>query len=346
MKPLVSILIPAYNAAPWLAQTLRSALAQTWPHREIIVVDDGSSDHTLAVAQSFASQDVRVQSQPNAGASAARNRAFSLSCGDFIQWLDADDLLAPDKIARQVEAALAHPGRRTLFSSGWAYFTYRPHKARFVPTPLWESLAPCEWMLRKWEHNLHMQTATWLVPRELAAAAGPWDTRLLGDDDGEYFSRVIQQSNGIRFVPRTGSFYRLSGSSRLSYVGASESKMNAQFLGMKLQIGYLLSLASDARARAACVKYLQDWQPHFYPHRMDIVNEARQLAASLGGALPPPRLSWKYVWIQKLLGWRTARQAQLRYNVAKAALLRQGDRLLSGLEPRRELPLPPAPKHE
>jgi glycosyltransferase involved in cell wall biosynthesis len=75
MSPLVSILIPCSNAAPWLAATLASALAQTHPRTEIIIVDDGSSDHSLAIARTFEPHGVRVVTQPNAGASAARNHA-------------------------------------------------------------------------------------------------------------------------------------------------------------------------------------------------------------------------------------------------------------------------------
>src|SRR5215469_16198822 len=96
MKPLVSILIPAYNAEEWIAYTLRSALAQTWPHREIIVVDDGSRDRTTRIVRRFASKGVALFSRENRGQSAARNQAFQFSQGDYIQWLDADDLLAPD----------------------------------------------------------------------------------------------------------------------------------------------------------------------------------------------------------------------------------------------------------
>src|SRR5882672_6611417 len=100
--PLVSILIPAFNAEQWIGETLRSALAQTWPHKEIIVVDDGSRDQTVATARKFEAEGVRVVTQKNSGAAAARNTAFSLCHGDYIQWLDADDLLAPDKIASQL----------------------------------------------------------------------------------------------------------------------------------------------------------------------------------------------------------------------------------------------------
>src|SRR6266850_5014325 len=98
MKPLVSILIPAFNSEKWIADTLRSAIAQTWQRKEIIVVDDGSCDETLAIARQIEVEKVCVVTQKNQGAAAARNKAFSLSQGDYIQWLDAYDLLAPDKI--------------------------------------------------------------------------------------------------------------------------------------------------------------------------------------------------------------------------------------------------------
>jgi glycosyltransferase involved in cell wall biosynthesis len=338
LTAFVSILIPAYNAENWIADTIRSALAQTWPWKEIIVVDDGSTDRTLSVARKFESNEVRVVTQPNQGAAAARNKAFSLSRGDYIQWLDADDLLSPDKVARQMQLATQAKDGRILFSSPWAYFQYRPAKAKFSPSPLWCDLDPTEWLTRKWEGNLHMQTATWLVSRELTSAAGPWDTRLLGDDDGEYFSRVINASNGVRFVPQSRVYYRITPSSRLSYIGRSNKKMEAQFLGMKLQIGYLRARGDSDRVRGACVNYLQTWLRNFYPNRPDLVREAQQLAASLGGRLSLPRASWKYAWIEKLFGFAAAKHTQLYYNRTKSSALRAWDRIMCSVLPAGRLP--------
>ena len=338
MTPLVSILIPAYNAERWIAETIRSALRQTWPNKEIIVVDDGSADGTLTVVRQFESNEVRVVTQPNQGAAAARNRASALSRGDYIQWLDADDLLSPDKITLQMQAAGEIRDRRTLFSSPWAFFRYRPAKAKFIPTPLWSDLAPTEWLTRKWEGNLHMQTATWLVSRELTEAAGPWDTRLLGDDDGEYFSRVINASNGIQFVPQSRVYYRITPTSRLSYIGRSDKKMEAQFLGMKLQIEYLRAREDNDRVRAACVTYLQTWLPNFYPNRPDLVQEAQQLAASLGGRLSLPKTPWKYAWIEKVFGFAAAKHTQLSYNRGKSSALRAWDKMMYAFERHGRLP--------
>src|ERR1700751_400462 len=128
MKPLVSILIPAHNAEAWIADTIRSAIGQSWPRKEIIIVDDGSTDQTFAVARGFASKDVIVVTHENQGAASTRTYAFSLCQGDFIQWLDADDLLSPDKVKKQVEADVEIGDNRTLLSSGWGYFAYRSEK--------------------------------------------------------------------------------------------------------------------------------------------------------------------------------------------------------------------------
>jgi GT2 family glycosyltransferase len=310
-KPLVSILIPAFNAEEWISDTLRSAIAQTWPHKEIIVVDDGSSDQTLPIARQFESDTVRVHTQKNQGAAAARNQAFSLCRGDYIQWLDADDLLAPGKIASQIEALGRLPDKSLLLSGSWGRFMYRYNRTRFVPTALWCDLSPVEWLMRKMEQNIYMQTACWLASRHLTEAAGPWDTRLLGDDDGEYFCRVLLASSGVRFVPEAKVYYRAAGPNSLSYVGRSDRKRNAQWVSMQEHVRYLRSLNDGPRARAACVTFLQNWLVFFYPERMDLVEQADTLAKELGGKLEMPRLSWKYSWIKALFGLGPAKRAQV-----------------------------------
>ena len=178
-KPLVSILIPAYNAERTIAETIQSALSQTWPYKEIVVVNDGSTDRTAQIASSFGTA-VNVVSTENRGASATRNYAMGLSHGDYIQWLDADDLLLPDKIERQLAARRDDDSRRVLLSSPWARFYYRTTKSHCIFNSLCQDLSPVEWLMRKMSNNLHMQTATWLTSRELIEAAGDWDTRSLG----------------------------------------------------------------------------------------------------------------------------------------------------------------------
>jgi hypothetical protein len=182
--------------------------------------------------------------------------------------------------------------------------------------------------------NVYMQTASWLVSRELTEAAGPWDARLLSDDDGEYFCRVLLESEGVRFVPEAKTYYRGPGLAfrSLSYVGQSTRKLDALWLSIKLHIGYLRSLEDSERVRAACLTYLQTSLIYFYPEMDNIVKQAEQLAKDLGGQLAPPSLSWKYSWMKTLFGWHLAKKGQrlllgLRWLSEKA-----WDRALFGVE--------------
>ena len=335
MRPLVSILIPAYNAEQWIADTLRSAIAQTWERKEIIVVDDGSTDRTLAVARQFESEQVRVVAHEHQGAAATRNTALSLSQGEYIQYLDADDLMAPDKIARQLETLGQSSNKRTLLSGSWGEFVYRYHRTEFVPTALWCDLGPVDWLIRKMQLGVFMQTATWLVSRELAEAAGPWDTNLLGDDDGEYFCRVLLASDGVQFVPESKVYYRKSGVNCLSYIGLSDRKMEAQMCSMQLHIRYLCSLEDSPRVREACVAYLQNWLPFFHPLRPDLVKQAEELAASLGGKLYPPQLSWKAALFSSIFGRRQMKRAQAILVRIRWSLIQWWDKMLFQIDARK-----------
>jgi glycosyltransferase involved in cell wall biosynthesis len=332
MQPLVSILIPAFNAESWIAETIESALAQSWEPKEIIVIDDGSTDRTAAIARQFTSKVMTVVTQPNQGAAAARNKAFSLSQGEYIQWLDADDLLAPDKIAKQMEVLRHCENQRTLASSAWGHFIYRPSKATFTPTSLWCDLAPLEWLLRMLEQGVFMQTATWLVSRELTEAAGSWHTQLLGDDDGEYFCRVILASNGIKFVESAKVFYRRVASNRLSHIALSDTKIRANLLSIQLHVDHIRAAEDSARVRAACLKYLERDLLYFYPEKPEMWKMAEQLAHELGGHLKTPQLPWKYAWIRRIFGWTAAKRAQLVYNQVKLSILRSWDAALCRLE--------------
>jgi glycosyltransferase involved in cell wall biosynthesis len=330
MKPLVSILMTAYNAENTIGYSLESAVAQTWPRKEIIVVDDGSTDQTAEVARQFT--QVKVVSTENRGLSGAQNNAFPLSQGDYIQYLDADDLLAPDKIERQLAALREFDGKRVLLSSPWAPFYYRTRHARFVRNSVWQDLSPVDWLSTAMRENIHMQNATWLVSRQLAEAAGPWDTRLHFDQDGEYFCRVLLASEGTRFVPGTGIYYRASGANSVSFIGNSDKKKDSLLLTMKLHIQYLRSLEDSEGVRKACLAYIQTWCRNFYPERPDLMQEAQQLAASLGGRLSLPKVSWKYAWIQRLFGFAVAKRASQRWNHYKSSVMRSWDKALFRLE--------------
>jgi glycosyltransferase involved in cell wall biosynthesis len=332
MNPSVSILIPAYNAEAYIGAAIGSALAQTWPEKEIVVVDDGSADGTVEVVKRFTGLGVRLLEKENGGAAAARNFAYRHCRGDYIQWLDADDLLSPEKVSKQMEALLESGSDGVLASCPWGRFIHRPRHARFVPTSLWCDLSPADWMVRKMGENSHMQTATWLTSRKLCEAAGSWNEDLLSDDDGEYFSRVILASEKIRFVRESRVYYRVMPSNRLSHIGFSDRKKDAMVQSMKLHIRNLLAVENSERTQAACLRYIHTWLIYFYPEREDLVEELRAIAAGLGGELTPPKLRWKYAWLAPVLGWENAKGLQTILPEWKARLQAAGDWWLWKLE--------------
>ncbi len=305
MAKLVSILIPAYNAENLLSDTILSALNQTWPSKEIIIVDDGSSDGTLRIARTFEKASVRVITQENRGASAARNIALSLAEGDYIQWLDADDLLAPDKISQQLKLEAGND--RILYSSSYGEFYFRHEKAKFVSNSLWRDLSPTEWLLTKFKENIWMHPAAWLVSRKLTDLAGPWDERLTFDDDGEYFCRVVSNSSKVQFVADAKSYYRIGNIGSLSW-GMSEKASESIFLSISQCIDHLRSLEDSEKTRAACLKFLHNKLLFFYPDKQEILIKINNLADVLGGTISCPPESRKFSVVRRIAGWKLAKK--------------------------------------
>jgi hypothetical protein len=324
-QPLVSILIPAYNAEQWIAQTLDSALAQTYPHTEIIVVDDGSTDGTLEIARRYASPGpeptVRVVTQANAGAAAARNHAYRLSRGQWIQWLDADDLLSPDKIAAQFAVA-GDP--LEMLSCKWGRFYYCTDRAVFSPSPLWANLRPSDWLRLKMGQNQFMQPATWLVSRQLTELAGPWDESLTLDDDGPYFLDLLTHSHGVRFVEGPCVYYRASG--RLSLSHFAEEKLASQFTAIQRHITALRSYADDDETTEACVAYLHAWSRDFASSPYWLAQLHALCSSQFTADLRLPRLSWKYRWLDAVSP-SLARTAQRALPLLKSEVRRSLDHL-------------------
>jgi glycosyltransferase involved in cell wall biosynthesis len=312
MPGLVSIIIPAYNAEKWIKECIESASAQTYQPKEIIVVDDGSSDATLRIAQTYASATLQVLSKPNQGASSARNFGLKQAQGDYIQWLDADDLLHEAKIQTQMTAAEAGHDESVLFSGAWGRFDSRPEKTRFSPDLLWEDLAPVEWIQRKVEHNLWMPPMVFLVSRRLTQAAGPWNEELKRDNDGEYFLRVISRASRITFL-RSAECYKRSTFGISHQMTLSDQKLESIAYSLLSHVRTLQQMEDSPRTRNACLTLLNRWAIYFFPERADLLAKMRAAAIELGGELEPPRLRAKYRWIQKVFGWKIGKKAQFSF---------------------------------
>ena len=313
-QPLVSILIPVYNAEPWLAQTLESALGQTWGNLEIIVVDDGSRDGSLALARKYAGTRLQVLAQPNGGAAAARNHALQQAQGDFIQYLDADDLLSPEKISTQIKVLESAPPEYLGICGTVHFHDGCPPEAGIKSDewPMIDADDPVEWLIALYGGNDGrggmVHPGAWLTPRSVAAKAGPWDETPSPDDDGEYFSRNVLASHGLRRAPGVYSFYRkhisganLSGArSRQLLLGAMHS------LDRKAE--QLLARTDDARARRGLAHCYVERAVSAYPFCPEASRHGLACARQLDPACTIPNLGGRSELIRRFFGWKAARR--------------------------------------
>lgn len=300
--PLVSILIPSHNAAPWLPQSLESALAQTWSATEIILVDDGSADDSLAVARRYEPRGVRVLAQDNRGASAARNLAFREARGAFVQFLDADDLISPDKISRQM-AVLAERPAGTVASCSWGRFTDDLQRAAFVDQAVERDFAPLDYLTFSSEGGFMMHPSAWLTPRAVAERAGPWDESLTLNDDGEYFCRVLLAGTGIAFVPGARSYYRSGLPGSLSQ-RRDERSRRSQYRSVELIASHLLQAEDSPRVRRAIANYFQRFIYDFYPSPADLMRAAATHVTAHGGSGLRPPMGPRTAALARLVGWK------------------------------------------
>lgn len=237
MNKLVSILMPVFNAEQWLTEAIQSVFNQTYSNWELIIVDDGSTDKSIDLLRQFAQLDKRIKlfQQKNQGACAARNYAFEMSQGEYIQYLDADDILSDDKLFSQLNALYKSKEDKAISTCGWNKFKVK--KGDIVNEKVLINRnyqEPVKWLVESWLFQEHSQTACWLVPRGLIQKAGPWNVKLSVNQDGEFFSRVILNASSIIFVEGVCVYYRMGNPESISQRKLSfkkaESLLNSFFL--------------------------------------------------------------------------------------------------------------------
>jgi len=205
--PLYSVIMPAFNATETIEAAIRSALLQSIDDLEIVVVDDGSRDDTLARAKALAREDtrVRVSSQQNAGPSAARNRAFAEARGELIAFLDADDLLFPEYLERMGSALRGHPGAGFAYTDAWvidhASGRVRRTSAMVNQNPPIRPATDATTLLRELLRRNFVFVST-VVFREALERAGGWRDSLSAAEDYELWLRIA--ASGYTAVPVAG----------------------------------------------------------------------------------------------------------------------------------------------
>lgn len=202
---LVSILIPCYNAERWIAQAIRSALEQSWLEKEVIVVDDGSTDGSLEIIKRFADR-VRWESGPNRGGNAARNRLLQLARAEWLQYLDADDYLLPEKVAAQMRFLATRPETDIVFGpvtmEHWSEAEIRRELLPVrEPHDLWVLLA--RWYLP--------QTGASLWRKQAIVEVGGWKPAQPCCQEHELYLRLLMADKRFAYSESGGAVYRQWG---------------------------------------------------------------------------------------------------------------------------------------
>lgn len=194
-QPKISIIIPCYNQALFLSESLESVISQTLSDWECIVVNDGSTDNSLSIADEYACRDQRIKviSQENSGPSAARNHGVQESHGKFILFLDGDNVIAPNYLARGLEYLEAHP-TCALYYSKIQYFGKKCGVFNICYTSYKDLLA---------ENSID---CTCLIHRKDFDRVGGFDENMKGYEDWEFFIRLLYK-HGIVFQDSEVLFY-------------------------------------------------------------------------------------------------------------------------------------------
>ena len=217
--PLVSVIMPAYNTGKYIGEAIDSVLAQDYPNKELIVIDDGSRDDTVDQIQSYGDQ-LTLITQSNQGSAVARNAGLKAAKGEFIAFLDSDDLWLPGKLTAQVNHLQQHPDIGMVFSR-WK--VWKPDQQGVFPSasspesPTERKDTPPDivpersgWLYNRLLFTSALHTITVMARRSLVDAVGPFDTELKRGQDYDYWIRASRHTQ-IHQLDRAYALYRIHG---------------------------------------------------------------------------------------------------------------------------------------
>ncbi len=318
-QTLVSVIIPLYNAEPYIELCIKSILAQTWPNVELIIIDDGSTDNSFEIAKKFESEKVKLFRQTNQGAAVARNYGLKIARGGYIQFMDADDFLSTNKIEEQVLKLKSNPNHVAVcptvyFDDGTDPYLSNPVQEWYNET----SNNPADFLTKLYGGDLigpgyggMIQPNAWLTPAHIITKAGEWNPMRNPDDDGEYFCRVLLASEGIVYASEAINYYR-KFLSRTSLSGQNNYEAFKNMLtGTFSKRDNLLAKTNAPEAKLAlCLLFWKEAQ-RCYPMYKDLSRLAENAAREMSPDFKfTPYVTGNKAIVSKLFGWKMVRRLQ------------------------------------
>lgn len=282
-KYKVSVLIPCYNSERYIAQTLDSCLGQTCKDIEIIVVDDGSTDNSIKIIEAYASKypNIRLFTQKNKGAPAARNKAFEHAQGKYIQYLDADDILGIEKLASQISRLAGED------DSAVVYGPCRMFEDRIEESMLYDAQIkqkyddPQKFLLDLWSSATMVLPHSWLVHRSLVERAGGWDETLLKNQDGAFFAKVVSLAGKVLYDAKSMVYYRTHNQESVSRKRSYRSEAS-RLTSYKVYESIVEDRLEEEEVRKALAVTYSYFIFANYPLYPDLIKKAQQKIESLG----------------------------------------------------------------
>lgn len=317
MNPIVSIIIPVYNKADYIQNTLGSALGQSFPNTEIILVDDGSTDCSLEILKAYFKKypdKITLIDQENRGVSSATNTGLCAAKGEYIQFLDADDLMSTDKIENQIMLLKDKPSS-FMASCEWVMFQDNPSNFTNIPYGVFQEFdSGLDLLLRFWNHQEMMAISSYLIHRSLIEKAGPWDESLTINQDGEFFARALIHAGKVLFEPKSKVFYRKPSATNVSQQ-KSEKAMSSQLESIKSYERHVLQVQNTKNMRIALMKVYQKFIYDVYPNYPELIKQAEKLQLSLGISKRVFIGGPKFQLISKILGFKNAIKLKRALNI-------------------------------
>jgi glycosyltransferase involved in cell wall biosynthesis len=343
IRPTVSVVIPTYNTQAWVEETLESVFRQTYPHNrmELLVVDDGSVDDTADVARSvMRGRTIRGRVIENAhkrGVSAARNDGWKVARGEWLQFLDADDLLAPNKIELQMEWTSRVPEQVAVVYSNWQGIA-QCNGAWQPIGPMHEPFVDDNTVVRILQDPYFGYVGPALIRKSSLAAIGGFDEECSLGEDMDAMLRLAM--TGGRFYKAASEaatfFYRQTPDSLWHQGVTSVDTMRRLLAIFTCAETYLRSQSKDGSicedARKGLAKRYTKWADFYFERDPDSFRDIARRLVALGQTCPPD-LSRSMRVLSSVMGWENALRFRSSYRRAAVLLHRLISQALRGLAP-------------
>ncbi|MGJ3250975.1 MAG: glycosyltransferase family 2 protein [Elainellaceae cyanobacterium] len=325
MHKLVSVIIPCFNAHNWVAEAIDSCLHQTYPHIEIIVIDDGSTDDSLKVIKRYGDRII-WETGENRGGNHARNRGFHLAKGDYIQYLDADDYILPEKIQRHIETL--ETTNADVVYGDWRY-QYHASDGSISLGDI-QICGPKDDFLESLLANEQWTPPVALLFKRSAIVNQDWDETLKSGQDRDFLISLAVK--GAQFVYQSGCYAIYRRHSRQTASTLSKLRLLTQHCRIMEKAEYQLTQLdklSDTYRQALATAYVGFGRFYLYGDYPSLstkryIRYLRVLdkALSLSPEFQAKPRSVMYVPLQRILGCRRTEKLAYFISNVKARFLR------------------------